>query len=100
MYTSFWYNNPKILIEKKHLFEIFPVKEYDMVRKLNAIMRFSLYYTIIVYLYNRNTNILAVPLIVGLVTYFIFKNNSSIQKESELNKLKNDNPIPVDVSTQ
>ena len=43
-----------------------------MVRKLNAIMRFSLYYTIIVYLYNRNTNILAVPLIVGLVTYFIF----------------------------
>lgn len=100
MYTSFWYNNPKILIEKKHLFEIFPVKEYDMVRKLNAIMRFSLYYTIIVYLYNRNTNILAIPLIVGLVTYFIFKNNSSIQKEADLNKLKNDVPIPVDVSTQ
>ena len=22
MYTSFWYNNPKILIEKKHLFEV------------------------------------------------------------------------------
>ena len=26
MYTSFWYNNPKILIEKKHLFEIFLLK--------------------------------------------------------------------------
>ena len=41
MYTYFWYNNPKI-VEKKHLFEIFPIKEYDMVRKLNAIMRFSI----------------------------------------------------------
>ena len=52
MYTPFWYNQPNILYEKDNLFEIFPVKEYDMVRKLNAIMRFSIYYTVIVYLYN------------------------------------------------
>ena len=74
-----------------------------MVRKLNAIMRFSIYYTIIVYLYNKNTNIFAIPLIVGIVTYFIFKNNSSIQKENIMNNLKNDNTlyeeIPLDVST-
>jgi len=103
MYSPFWYNNPKILVEQNYLFEIFPVKEYDMVRKLNAIMRFSIYYTIIVYLYNKNTNIFAIPLIVGIVTYFIFKNNSSIQKENIMNNLKNDNTlyeeIPVDVST-
>ena len=49
MYTPFWYNQPNILIDKNSLFEIFPVKEYDMVRKLNAIMRFSFYYTIIVF---------------------------------------------------
>ena len=103
MYSPFWYNNPKILVEQNYLFEIFPVKEYDMVRKLNAIMRFSIYYTIIVYLYNKNTNIFAIPLIVGIVTYFIFKNNSSIQKENIMNNLKNDNTlyeeIPLDVST-
>ena len=103
MYSPFWYNNPKILVEQNYLFEIFPVKEYDMVRKLNSIMRFSIYYTIIVYLYNKNTNIFAIPLIVGIVTYFIFKNNSSIQKENIMNNLKNDNTlyeeIPVDVST-
>jgi len=103
MYSPFWYNNPKILVEQNYLFEIFPVKEYDMVRKLNAIMRFSIYYTIIVYLYNKNTNIFAIPLIVGIITYFIFKNNSSIQKENIMNNLKNDNTlyeeIPLDVST-
>ena len=63
MYTPFWYNQPNILIDKNSLFEIFPVKEYDTVRKLNAVLRFSIYYTIIVFMYNRNTNIFAVPLI-------------------------------------
>jgi hypothetical protein len=99
MYTPFWYNKPTILFERKYLFEIFPIKEFDTVRKLNAIMRFCIYYTIIVYLYNKNTNILAVPLIVGLVSYFIFKNNTSIQKGSVTDKLKNDN-VPVDVSIE
>ena len=99
MYTPFWYNQYSILFEREYLFEIFPIKEFDTVRKLNAIMRFSIYYTIIVYLYNKNTNILAVPLIVGLVSYFIFKNNSSIQKESVTNKLKND-ISPIDLSDQ
>ena len=53
MYTPFWYNQPSVLYEKTSLFEIFPVKEYDMTRKLNAIVRFTVYYSIIVYVYNR-----------------------------------------------
>lgn len=97
MYTPFWYNQPNILYEKDNLFEIFPVKEYDMVRKLNAIMRFSIYYTVIVYLYNRNTTILGVPLVVGLLTYFIFKNNSNVQKDSFMTRLKNDKPNIEDI---
>lgn len=98
MYTPFWINQPNILYEKDYLFEIFPVKEYDMVRKLNAIVRFSIYYAIIVYLYNRNINVLGVPIIVCLVTYFIYKSNSKIQKDTFMTKLKND--IPLDLSKQ
>ena len=90
MYTPFWYNQPNILIDKNSLFEIFPVKEYDTVRKLNAVLRFSIYYTIIVFLYNRNTNIFAVPLITALVTFFIHKNNSSIQVNNLDTQLRND----------
>ena len=99
MYTPFWYNQPNILYEKDNLFEIFPVHKYDMVRKLNAIMRFSIYYTVIVYLYNRNTTILGVPLVVGLLTYFIFKNNSNVQKDSFITRLKNDKPNIEDATT-
>ena len=72
MYTPFWYNQPNILIDKNSLFEIFPVKEYDTVRKLNAVQRFSIYYSIIAYLYNRDTNMFAIPIITSIVTYLIF----------------------------
>ena len=92
MYTPFWYNQPNILIDKNSLFEIFPVKEYDTVRKLNAVLRFSIYYTIIVFLYNRSTNIFAVPVVTALITYFIWSKNSSIQINNVDTQLRNDDP--------
>jgi hypothetical protein len=97
MYTPFWFNEINILYDKQYIFEIFPIKEYDIVRKLNAIIRFSIYYSIIVYCYNKNTNILAVPFITGLVTYLIWKNNSSVQLNNYENKLRNDNPEVISI---
>ena len=93
MYTPFWYNQPNILYEKNYLFEIFPSKDHDMVRKLNSIVRFSIYYSIIVYLYNKNTNVFAIPLLAGIITYFIWTHNSNIQKDSFITDLKNDIPV-------
>ena len=52
MYTPFWFNQIDILYDKNYLLEIFPVKEYDLIRKLNAVFRFSIYYSLIVYFYN------------------------------------------------
>jgi len=92
MYTPFWYNQPSILYDKNYVFEICPVKEYDTTRKLNAALRFSVYYSVIVFLYNRNTNIFAVPVVTALVTYFMWKKNSSIQTDMLGTHLRNDNP--------
>ena len=92
MYTPFWYNQPNILIDKNSLFEIFPIKEYDTVRKLNAVLRFSIYYTIIVFLYNRSTNIFAVPVVTAIVTYFIWSKNKTIQTDQIDTNLRNDVP--------
>ena len=97
MYTPFWYNQINIMYDKNYLFEIFPVKEYDIVRKLNAVLRFSIYYSIIVFLYNRNTNIFAVPLITALVTFFIWKKNASVQINNLDTQLRNNNNISNDI---
>ena len=92
MYTQFWYNKTAILYDKDYIFEFFPSREYDIVRKLNAILRFSIYYSIIMYFYNRNTNFFAIPLMTALITYFIWSNNKSIKNDKFSVDLKNDVP--------
>ena len=96
MYTPFWFNQIDILYDKNYLLEIFPVKEYDLIRKLNAVFRFSIYYSLIVYFYNRNTNMFAVPIITALVTYAIWYKHKDIQVSNMQNKLKNDVPVTSD----
>ena len=96
MYTPFWFNQIDILYDKNYLLEIFPVKEYDLIRKLNAVFRFSIYYSLIVYFYNKNTNMFAVPIITALVTYAIWYKHKDIQVSNMQNQLKNDVPVTAD----
>jgi len=93
MYTPFWFNQIDILYDKNYLLEIFPVKEYDIIRKLNAVTRFSIYYAVIVYLYNRNTNMFAIPVIVAIVTYCIWYKHKDIQVNNFETQLMNDKPV-------
>lgn len=96
MFTPFWYNEPSILYNKQYLFEFFPVKEYDIVRKLNALVRLSIYFSVLAYAYNRDINMFAIPVITALVTYFVYKQNKTIQKDSFETQLMNDvQPSPV-----
>ena len=48
--TTFWFQDPSILYERQYLFEIFPFKRFDMIRKLNAIMRLFIIYSVIMYM--------------------------------------------------
>ena len=44
MSTPFWFDDIYILFDKNYLLEILPLREYDFNRKLNAALRFTLYY--------------------------------------------------------
>ena len=54
MTSNFWYNDIKVLYDKNNLLEFIPLKKYDFNRKLNAIVRLSIYYSIIAYLFSYN----------------------------------------------
>ena len=95
MYTPFWFNQPSILYDKNYIFEFLPIKEYDLIRKLNSIQRFTIYYSIIMYCYKKDTNIFAIPLITSFVTYLIWKRNGDIQTDELMTDLKNDVPSLV-----
>ena len=51
--TPLWTEKISILYEKKYLFEIIPNKNFDFNFKLNSLLRLSIYYSTIVYLFDR-----------------------------------------------
>jgi len=73
MEVPFWYNNPLILINNKSLFEIIPLKNYSYNRKLNAVMRFTIIYAVMVRIINNNNSIFCLPFITILITVYLYK---------------------------
>tara|TARA_Y100000389_G_scaffold176648_1_gene188318 strand:+ start:274 stop:918 length:645 start_codon:yes stop_codon:yes gene_type:complete len=96
--TPLWTEKLSILYEKKYLFEIIPNKNFDFNRKLNSLLRLSIYYSIIVYLLDRKkSNMFYIPFVVGIITYIL----SRKYKETFLNitntNLMNDLKIGEDL---
>lgn len=80
--TPLWTEKLSILYEKKYLFEIIPNKNFDFNRKLNSLLRLSIYYSTIVYLFDRKkSNMFYIPFVVAIVTYVL----SRKYKETFLN---------------
>ena len=52
MSTPFWFNDISILFNKNYLLEIIPLNSFDFNRKLNSIVRFTIYYAILLYILN------------------------------------------------
>lgn len=87
--TPLWIDNISILYEKKFLFEVVPMKNFDLNRKLNSLFRLSIFYSIIVYLLNKNTKSLMIPIGVGIFTFIISKNLKVNGINSQILKLQN-----------
>jgi len=76
--TPFWFTNPSVLYEKENIIEIFPSRKFDIIRKLNAILRFSIYYSAIMYFYKKEKNYLILPAVVGGLTWIIWYKQKDI----------------------
>ena len=90
--TPFWYKNPSVLYERDSIFEFFPSKRFDIIRKLNAVLRLSIIYSLIMYLCTKNTMYLIIPLAVAGVTWIIWYRQSdthidTVTEESMSNML-------------
>jgi hypothetical protein len=70
----FWYEDPNILIQQDRLIEFFPHNDMTLYEKLNAIVRFAVYFALVVYAFKRQTKMFFFPLFVVGLTIFLFKN--------------------------
>ena len=67
-----WYNDPKHFITQKNFVAFFPQPSQTFAEQLNALMRLSIYFSLIVLLLKKDVNILFVVLFAGILTYFLY----------------------------
>ena len=68
-----WINDYKILFKKDNLSKFVPTINMTNIEKLNSIMRLGIYLGISLFLFTGNSEYLLIILLVGLLTYFIYK---------------------------
>ena len=82
---NFWLNDLSIIFNKNHFLEVVPFTNMKFNDKLNAIFRVSIYYFIIMTLIKKNLNNIFIPIVVGIITVFLYKNYRSVHRLSESN---------------
>ena len=97
---KFWFKNLAILFDKDRLTEFFPNQYMNHSEKLNSILRFSIYASIILITYYRNGNLLIIPLFTPGLTLYIHKfsklpKDDDSHKEIRLLELKKDCRVPT-----
>lgn len=65
--SELWYNNPKILLDNMHQF--FPNNNLSREEKINAIARFSIYYSILVFVFKQDTKWLSISVVLLVISY-------------------------------
>jgi hypothetical protein len=83
-----FFNNIELLYDKNYILEIVPTTSMNNSQKINAIIRFSLFFSILLYICTENYLYLYIFLVTVIVTYiiFIFSNKEFFKTET-----KNDN---------
>ena len=87
MTTTFWFNQPSILLKQTDIIEIWPAPAMSTDRKLNAITRLIILLTLFGYLVTRKHKFIitgVITLVVIVILHYIQKNkNKNKQSEKE-----------------
>ena len=69
----FWYNDFTVLYDPERITKFYPGKEITYLEKLNAGVRFSIYFSILLFLYKGTTSVFYIPIITLAITYYLWK---------------------------
>lgn len=75
MIDEIWYNNISNFFEVEKLMNFFPNEEMSLEEKLNSALRFTLYFSLIVYIINRTFYVFYLVLIMAGITYLVYNSN-------------------------
>lgn len=91
--SELWYNNPKVLFDNMQ--EFFPNNNLTREEKINAIARFSLYYTVLVIVFQQDTKWLSISVLLLIISYGLgyYEKFTDSTKTDYCTKPTKDNPF-------
>lgn len=78
-----WFKDIKNFINAKNYDVFFPSSSMTYTKKLNSILRLSIYFSIIVLIIKKDSNILFIPALTAVFTFFLYNNDDSKTKNEE-----------------
>ena len=79
---DFWFSDLNIIFRKDRLSEFFPSLDMSLEERLNAIIRFCIYSSVLVYFYNRNYIVFYIPIGAMIITKLVYDYNKNINTEN------------------
>lgn len=81
--TELWYENPTVLLANTDQF--FPAKHLTNTEKNNALVRFAIYFAILILIFKQDTKWLAIPIVIIIITFLIGKTEHFESTDKNLN---------------
>jgi len=73
MKDKIWFEDPMVFLDVNKLPDFIPLPSMTFVGKLNAIMRFSLYFAILLLVTQNSPKVMYIPVFVSLFTFGLYK---------------------------
>lgn len=82
MSERIWFNDITHFMTEKNYNKFFPSKDMSFAEQLNSILRFAIYFTIVIFIIKKDVNIFLVLVFTALFTYVIYTvdNKNKIQE--------------------
>jgi len=108
MNDRFWSEDIKVLFHKNNISKFIPQKNMNNAQKLNAIVRFSFYLSLVLVLLKKNYLYFYISITTLVITYMIYIFSDKIEKFNDYETLDNEtcilptkdnpfmNPLPTD----
>lgn len=78
-----WFKDIHGFINTDNYDRFFPSASMSYSEKLNSILRLSLYFTLIVFVLKKETNLFFIPILTAIFTFFLYSNTTTKKKYEE-----------------
>jgi hypothetical protein len=93
---TIWIKDFNVLFEKEKLFKYIPLNSNSNNEKMNSMMRFTLYISVLLSFLYKNLNYLFIFILCGVITFLMYKNEDKKQEKELTENLENYDKIKND----